>query len=227
MVNDYEALVEWRIKRIPPPEKEPRETYDDRIKEWVLNSMGIDETVQSLYTLIETSNMVTIEDMMSKLGMDEQQLDEGLDQLYSAGLIEKLGKAYYVKDKLSTSIVNKLIPRINESLRTIASVESASRSRIDPMLKLRGKSFNRISEAIAAYKWLTREGMTVRGRAIGVQAYSDELIEVEGLLLGVDTETRCITLLTETGEKMMIGDKHARGVDVKAQTVIIRGVRNE
>ena len=225
MEKNYDSLVEWRIRRIPPPEKEPRETYDERVKEWVLTSMGLDESDKIIYRLIEYSNMVTNEDLVENLALSEDQVTDGLDQLYSTGLIEKLGKAYYVKDKPSKSIVKKLLPRINESLRVIASVESSSRNIHDPMLKLSGKSFKRVSDAIAACKYLTREGFTVMGRVIGVQVFSKELVEFEGPVL--DYESRCITLLTETGEKVNVGDGHAKGVDVKAHTVIIRGARNE
>ena len=226
-MNDYDSLVEWRIRRTPPPQKEPKETYDGRIKKWALNSLGIDEQVSSIYSLIEVSNMMTLEDLVGQLDVDEEHVIDGLDKLYSAGLIEKLGKAYYVKDKLSKSIVNKLLPRINESLRIIASVESSSRSTLDPMLKLKGKSFKRVCDAIPVCKWLTREGLTVMGRVIGVQAYSKELVEFEGPVLEFDQGSRCVTLLTETGEKVIVGNEHARGVDVKAHSVIIRGVRNE
>ena len=225
MEKSYDSLVVWRIRKIPPPDKEPRETYDQRIKEWVLSSMGMDEKDQAIYSLIESSNMATMEEIMENLVLDEEQVMDGLDQLHSAGLIEKLGRAYYIKDKLSKSIVSKLLPRINESLRLIASVESSSRNIHDPMLKLGGKSYKRVKDAIAACKYLTREGLTVMGRVIGVQAYSKELVEFEGPVLEYGSGS--MTLLTETGEKVNVGDGPTKGVDVRAHTVIIRGARNE
>ena len=35
MVESYGSLVEWRIRKIPPPEKEPMETSYERITERV------------------------------------------------------------------------------------------------------------------------------------------------------------------------------------------------
>ena len=155
-LSEFEYLVEWRIRNIPLPGKEPKETYNSRIKSWVLASLGLDKKTQSIYNFIEEKKMATVEDLSKFLNESKENVQESLDELYSTGTIEKLGKAYYVGEPLSASIVRKLIPRVTESLRVIASTESKTRVDSDYLTKMKGKAFGSVGDALPAIGEIVR-----------------------------------------------------------------------
>jgi len=226
-VSEYEPLAEWRIRRIPEPPREPRETYEERLKGWVLKSIGIDGLAQDLYMYLEKMEMATAEDLASHVGVGSEEVLENVDALYTAGLIDRIGKAFYVKEPLSASIVKRLIPRITESLRKIAKMESGSRSDADYYLKMRGRAFSDVGEAVTACKEVSRLGGSPFARVVGTHGYTDESVEVEGPVLKYGHDPNHLVVVSESGEKVVVGGRHARGVDVRAHSIMVSGESDE
>jgi len=226
-LSEFEYLVEWKIRNIPLPEKEPKETYNIRIKSWVLASLGLDKKTQSVYTIIEEKKMATLEDLIKVLNEEKEKVQVSLDELYSTGTIEKLGKAYYINEPLSTSIVRKLIPRVTESLRIIASTESKTRVNSDYLTKVKGKGFGNVSEALPAIGEMVRKCSNEYVKVIGVQSVSEETVEIEGPVIDIDYRNHSFTLVSASGEKVVVGGKHSQGVDLKAHSIILKGESNE
>jgi hypothetical protein len=226
-ISEYEPLAEWRIRRIPEPSREPRESYEERLKGWVLMSIGIDGLAQDLYLYLEKVEMATAEDLASHVGVGLEEALENVDALYTAGLIDHIGKAFYVKEPLSASIVRRLIPRITESLRKIAKMESGSRSDADYYLKMSGRAFSDVGEAVTACKEVSRLGGSPFARVVGTHGYTEESIEVEGPVLKYGHDPNHLVVVSESGEKVVVGGRHARGVDVKAHSILVRGENDE
>lgn len=226
-VFEYEPLAEWRIRRIPEPPKDPKETYEERMKGWVLSSVGIDGVAQDLFLYLEKMEMATAEDLASHVGVGPEEILGNVDALYTAGLINRIGKAFYVKEPLSVSIVRRLIPRITESLRKIAKMESGSRSDADYYMKMKGRSFSDVGEAVTACKEVSRLGGSPFARVVGTHSYTDESVEVEGPVLKYGHDHNHLVLVSESGEKVVVGGRHARGVDVRAHSIMVRGDGDE
>ena len=127
-MSDFQIFAEWRIRRIPEPSREPRETYNERVKRWTLSSIGIEGLAQDLFLYLEKINMATMDDLAKRFEGSAEEMQKTLDLLYTAGLIDKIGKAYQIRGDLSTSIIRRLLPKITETLRSIVKVESDARS---------------------------------------------------------------------------------------------------
>lgn len=225
--NEYESFAEWKVRRMPEPFKDPHETYDQRLKDWVLSSIGIDGTARELFLYLENSKVATLDDLAKHVNEEPEEVIELVDLLYATGLIDRLGKAYYVRESLSTSIVKRLIPRITESLRSIAKAESRARSDATYYQTLRGRAFSDVGSAIAACKEISRVGGSPLARVVGVHSYNDETVEVEGPVSDYGHTPQHLTIITASGEKLVIGNRNSRGADVKAHTIIVRGEKNE
>ena len=226
-MSDFQIFAEWRIKRLPEPPREPRETYNERVKRWTLSSIGIEGMAQDLFLYLEKINMATMDDLAKRFGGNAEEIQKNLDLLYTAGLIDRLGKAYLVREGLSASITRRLLPRITEILRSIAKTESDSRSYADFYRKMRGRAFSDIRDAIAAFKEISRMGGSPTVRVVGVHGYSNESIEVEGPVVNHGYDPHHLVILSDSGDKVIIGGRRASGVDVKAHTIIIKGESNE
>jgi hypothetical protein len=223
----YEFFVEWKVRRIPEPSKEPEATYSQRIKDWALSSIGVEGTTREVFKYIEDSDTATIDDLTEHFKKTPDETREHVDQLYSLGLIDHIGKAYFVRQSVSTSIVKWLIPRITENLRSIAKVESRSRSDSGYYQKMRGRAFSDVGSAIAACKEITRLGRTPVARAIGVQSFSGETVEVEGPVSNYGYSPLNLVIISESGEKVVVGNKNSKGADVQAHSIIVKGDKNE
>ena len=226
-MSEFEYLAEWKVRRIPAPPNEPKDSYEQRLKTWALSSIGVEGTAQDIYVYLANTSMATAEDLSSHTGIPVEDVLGALDTLYTAGLIEKMGRAYYTSGTLSRSIVQRLIPRITESLKEVARAESSSRSEAEHYHKMRGRAYSDIREAISAYRELSRMGATPIARAVGIHGYNEEYVEVEGLIIDHGRNPPNLVVLTDSGEKMIVGGEHARGVDIRAQTVVIRGEKDE
>lgn len=223
----YEFFVEWKVRRIPEPSKEPRATYNQRIKEWALSSIGVEGTTREVLKYIKDSDAATIDDLAEHIKKTPEETLEHVDQLYSLGLIDHIGKAYFVRESVSTSIVKRLIPRITENLRSIAKVESRSRSNSGYYQKMRGRAFSDVGSAIAACKEITRLGRAPIARAIGVHSFNGETIEVEGPVSNYGHSPLHLVIISESGEKVVVGNKNSKGADVQAHSIIVKGDKNE
>jgi hypothetical protein len=216
--QQYEFFVEWKVRRIPEPSKEPRATYNQRIKEWTLSSIGVEGTTRDVLKYIEDSDAATIDDLAEHIKKTREETLEHVDQLYSLGLIDHLGKAYFVRESVSTSIVKRLIPRITENLRSLAKVESRSRSDSGYYQKMRGRAFSDVGSAIAACKEITRLGRAPIARAVGVHSFNGETIEVEGPVSSYGHSPQHLVIISESGEKVVVGNRNSKGADVQAHS---------
>ncbi|NIV44417.1 hypothetical protein GWN49_06010 [Candidatus Bathyarchaeota archaeon] len=225
--SQYEFFVEWKVRRIPEPSKEPKTTYTQRIKEWTLSSIGVEGTTREVFKYIQDSDSPTINDLAEHFKTTPDEILEHVDQLYSIGLVDHLGKAYFVREPVSTSIVKRLIPRITENLRSIAKVESRVRLDSGYYQKMRGRAFSDVGSAIAACKEITRLGKAPIARAIGVHSFNGETIEVEGPVSNYGHSPQHLVVISESGEKVTVGNRNSRGADMQAHSIIIRGDKNE
>ena len=225
--GEFEFFAEWKVRRIPSPPKEPKDTYVPRLKDWALSSIGIDGKAKEVFLHIENSKTATLEDLVKHLKERPESVQEILDLLYSTGLIERIGKAYFVRESLSASIVRRLIPRVTESLRNVAKVESKSRADVNYYHKLKGRSFTDVGSAIAAYKEISRLGRSPRARVVGTHSYNGESIEVEGPVTNFGYSPQHLVIITESGERMVVGNRDSQGTDVKAHSIIIKGDRSD
>jgi DNA-binding transcriptional ArsR family regulator len=219
----FDVLAEWRIKRMPYPPNEPKDTYDERVKRWALSSISLEERAQDIFLYLEKAKMATIVDLAGHFEKGEAEIQRHLDSLYAAGLIDRIGKAYLAEREISASIVGRLLPRITETLRAIAKVESESRSARDFLKKMNGRAFSNIGSAVGACKGIIRAGGSPVVRVVGVQGYGHKSIEVEGPVEECDYSPPHIVIISSGGEKVVIGGRDESGVDVKAHTIIIKG----
>lgn len=225
--SEYECFVEWKVRRLPEPPKEPQDSYGQRLKTWVLSSIGIEGPAKELFLYLDNSKVATVDDLAQHIKAKPEDVLELVDSLYATGLIDRLGQACYVRDPLSTSIVRRLIPRITESLRTIAKAESRARSDATHYLTLRGRAFSDIGSAVAACKEISRVGGSPIARVVGVHSYNNETVEVEGPVADYGHAPQHLVIITASGEKLAIGNRNSRGADVKAHSIIVRGEKNE
>ncbi len=221
--SEYESFAEWKVRRLPEPAKEPHDTYGPRLKTWVLSSIGIDGTAKELFLYLENSKVATLDDLAKQVNEEPEEVLELLDLLYSTGLIERLGKAYYVREPLSTSIVRRLIPRITESLRTLAKTESRARSDATYYRTMQGRAFSDVGSAIAACKEIARAGGSPMARVVGVHSYNDDTVEVEGPVSEYGHAPQHLVIITASGEKLVVGNRNSHGADVKAHSIIVKG----
>ncbi len=225
--SEYESFVEWKVRLMPEPSKEPHETYSQRLKTWVLSSIGIDGTAKELFLYLENSKVATLEDLVKYVNEEPEEVLELVDLLYSTGLIERLGKAYYVREPLSTSIVRRLMPRITESLRNLAKAESRARSDATYYRTMRGRAFSDVGSAIAACKEISRAGGSPIARVVGVHSFNNDTIEVEGPVSDYGHAPQHLVIITASGEKLVVGNRNSRGADVKAHSIIVKSDKNE
>lgn len=225
--SEYESFAEWKVRRMPEPSKEPHDTYGQRLKTWVLSSIGIDGTAKELFLYLENSKVATLDDLAQHVKAKPEDVLELVDLLYATGLIDRLGKAYYVREPLSTSIVRRLIPRITESLRNIAKAESRARSDATYYRTMRGRAFSDVGSAVAACKEISRVGGSPIARVVGVHSYNDETVEVEGPVADYGHAPQHLVIITASGEKLVIGNRNSKGTDVKAHSIIVKGEKNE
>ncbi|RLE70602.1 MAG: hypothetical protein DRJ37_06280 [Thermoprotei archaeon] len=214
-MQEFEVLAEWRIYRIKPPTT----GSEEEIRKWALKSLGLDDLEFKIYDYICSKNTVTVEDIVSKFELEEENAREILDKLYTIGLVEKIGKAYYIKYPLREALIKKTLPRVMEVLKTIAKVYS-SRNVWFFSKSVRGKSFNSVREAIPYIKYLKAVSVP-KVRIIGSHVYSGDIVEFEGIVDDIDLENHSITVISNMGEEVEVGDFDSKGIDVEASTIII------
>lgn len=223
----YEFFAEWTVRRIPAPAKEPASTYNQRAKDWALASIGVEGTTREVLQNIENSDAATLDDLARQVKKTPSELQEHVDLLYSLGLIDHLGKAYFVRDSVASSIVKRLIPRITENLRSIATVESRARTDSGYYQKMQGRAFSDVDSAIAACKDITRLGRSPVARAIGVHSANGETVEVEGPVATYGYTPLHLVIISESGEKVVVGNRDSKGADVQAHSIIVKGDQHE
>ena len=169
-MNDFPIIAEWSIRRIQQPLKEPRETYNERMKCCALPSIGLEGIVQNVFLYLEKVNMATTNDLTKHSRASAWEVQKHLDLLCRVGLINRIVRR----------LIPKITPKITDTLRAIVKVDSDSRSYRDFFCEIRGMTFSDIINTIATCKEIFRRGGCPTVKVVGVHGYSNKSIEVEG-----------------------------------------------
>jgi len=218
-MSQFEVLAEWRIRRIKPPKRKDK----DEALRWALASLGLEEGEQKIYLYVKSRDAVTAEDLVKEFNIEIESARLMLDKLYTLGLIEKVGRAYYVKYSLGDAIIKKTLPRLIDVLKEIARVESSSRTHNYGKL-IEGTVFSSVANAVPMIAYLMERG-PVKVSVTGTHVYTGRAIELEGIITALDRANHSFKLLIEGGKEVEVGDRDSKGVDVKASSVIVYRVR--
>jgi len=116
-----EVLAEWTIRRLRPLKELPEEGYPEKVKRWVLFSLGLDKTHQDIFLHLEENFSSTTTEIAGKFNISPNTARKYLDELHTVGLVDYVGREYTLTyESLSRAIELMLIPRITDTLRTIA-----------------------------------------------------------------------------------------------------------
>jgi DNA-binding Lrp family transcriptional regulator len=118
---ENEVLAEWTIRRLRPLEPEGSESFPEKVKRWVLYSIGMGRLEQDIYMHLEKNMRSTTTDIATEFDISPNTARKYLDELHTVGLVDYIGREYTVTyESLSRAIELMLIPRITDTLRTIA-----------------------------------------------------------------------------------------------------------
>lgn len=119
--GDFEVLAEWTIRRLRPLQDVSEEDYPEKAKRWVLFALGLDKLHQDIFLHLEENYRSTTTDIASKFNISPNTARKHLDELHTVGLVDYIGREYTLTyESLSRAIELMLIPRITDTLRTIA-----------------------------------------------------------------------------------------------------------
>jgi predicted transcriptional regulator len=119
--GDFEVLAEWTIRRLRPLPDVSEEDYTENAKRWVLYALGLDKLHQDIFLYLEENYRSTTTDIASKFDISPNTARKYLDELHTVGLVDYIGREYALTyESLSRAIELMLIPRITDTLRTIA-----------------------------------------------------------------------------------------------------------
>jgi len=125
----FETLAEWTIRRLRPLEELTEEDYTERVKRWVLYSIGLEKIHQDIFLYLEEKLRSTTTDIASEFEISPNTARKYLDELHTVGLVDYIGREYTLTyNSLSRAIELMLIPRITDTLRTIARGASSGDS---------------------------------------------------------------------------------------------------
>jgi len=121
--EEFEILAEWVVRKLRLPEAIPAEKREEIIKRWVLYSLGLDKMTQDIYLYIERKGSVTSTEVAKHFNISPNTARKYLDDLHTLGLVDYIGREYRLEfTSLSKAIELALIPRVEDTLRTIARV---------------------------------------------------------------------------------------------------------
>lgn len=119
--EDFEVLAEWTVRRLRPIQDGSEEDYPEKVKRWVIYSLGLDKLHQDIFLYLEKNLRSTTTDIASEFDISPNTARKYLDELHTVGLVDYLGREYTLTyESLSRAIELMLIPRITDTLRTIA-----------------------------------------------------------------------------------------------------------
>ena len=119
--GNFEVLAEWTIRRLRPIPDVTEEDYPENAKRWVLYALGLDKPHQDIFLYLEENYRSTTTDIASKFDISPNTARKYLDELHTVGLVDYVGREYALTyESLSRAIELMLIPRITDTLRTIA-----------------------------------------------------------------------------------------------------------
>lgn len=78
------------------------------------------------------------------------------------------------------------------------------------------------NNAIPMIAYLMNKG-SVRVSVIGTHTYTGKTVELEGVVMSLNRDNYSLKLLVEGGRE--VGDRNSKGVDVKASSIIVYGVK--
>jgi predicted transcriptional regulator len=118
---DFEVLAEWTVRRLRPLQDVSEEEHTENAKRWVLFALGLDRLHQDIFLYLEENYRSTTTDIASKFDISPNTARKYLDELHTVGLVDYIGREYTLTyESLSRAIELMLIPRITDTLRTIA-----------------------------------------------------------------------------------------------------------
>jgi predicted transcriptional regulator len=119
--EDFEVLAEWTVRRLRPLQDVSEEDYPEKIKRWVIHSLGLDKLHQDIFLHLEKNIRSTTTDIATQFNISPNTARKYLDELHTVGLVDYIGREYTLTyESLSRAIELMLIPRITDTLRTIA-----------------------------------------------------------------------------------------------------------
>jgi len=125
----FDILAEWTVRRLRPLQEMSEEDYSERVKRWVLYSLGLEKIHQDIYLHLEKNFRSTTTDISQEYSISPNTARKYLDELHTVGLVDYIGREYTLTyNSLSRAIELMLIPRIIDTLRTIAKGASSSDS---------------------------------------------------------------------------------------------------
>ncbi|UCB60513.1 MAG: DeoR family transcriptional regulator, partial [Candidatus Bathyarchaeota archaeon] len=119
--ESFEVLAEWTVRRLRPLQDVSEEDYPEKIKRWVIYSLGLDKLHQDIFLYLEKNLRSTTTDIAREFDISPNTARKYLDELHTVGLVDYVGREYALTyESLSRAIELMLIPRITDTLRTIA-----------------------------------------------------------------------------------------------------------
>ena len=135
--EEFEVLAEWTIRRLRPLETVSEEGYTERAKRWVLYSLGLEELHQDIFLYLEKRLRTTTTEIAKEFNISPTTARKYLDELHTVGLVDYIGREYTLTyESLSRAIELMLIPRITDTLRTIARGASSTEFPVPPLRRL-------------------------------------------------------------------------------------------
>jgi predicted transcriptional regulator len=198
-----EVLAEWTIRRLRPLKEPPEEGYPEKVKRWVLFSLGLDKTHQDIFLHLEENFSSTTTEIAGKFNISPNTARKYLDELHTVGLVDYVGREYTLTyESLSRAIELMLIPRITDTLRTIArGASSADRTPypFQPEGDEGGEGDEAVVEAgVIEVNRKLLEAWYRRGKKVRIKSYSrlriNEDVDPE-LLDSVVERIRCLGTL--------------------------------
>ncbi len=179
--DNYDVMAEWTIRRLRPLSDLPEENRAEEIKRWVLYSIGLEKVHQDIFLHLEKNYRSTTSDIAKEFEVSPNTARKYLDELHTVGLVDYIGREYTLTyNSLSRAIELMLIPRITDTLKTIA--RGATTSDFTPsMFSLGGGSDDVITEEGVSLLnqrlleiWV-RRGQKVRLENLGVLEISKDV----------------------------------------------------
>lgn len=195
-----EVLAEWTIRRLRPLKEPPEEGYPEKVKRWVLFSLGLDKTHQDIFLHLEENFSSTTTEIAGKFNISPNTARKYLDELHTVGLVDYVGREYTLTyESLSRAIELMLIPRITDTLRTIARGASSADRTPYPFEPEEDEGDEAVVEAgVIEVNRRLLEAWYRRGKKVRIKSYSrlriTEDVDPE-LLDSVVERIRCLGTL--------------------------------
>ena len=119
MSEDFEVLFEVRIRLMKKPTSLNAE--EDKIR-FILKSLAVSDDGVDIYLYLKKHGISTPEDISKNLGKPLENVIENLDYLYSLGLIEKLGRGYFIEKDISVALRRNTVKKITDILDRLAEI---------------------------------------------------------------------------------------------------------